>query len=176
MDVRPAKTQISLGIRPVWSESLLCAQWVAKESSLFFMRTAKTLIRLGGCRGWSESSLGAHAILLNLSCTGSNTFANNVDPDKVTYNEPSHLNLHCFLFCCWLFDAYPYLQQWLCPSAKTEKSTYGTQEWKNYHINTSGSSSMPLLRLNLIYASKGAMDKPWTRCTKLIFAPLEDMR
>ena len=30
MTVRPAKTQISLGIRPVWSESLLCAQWVAK--------------------------------------------------------------------------------------------------------------------------------------------------
>ena len=24
MSVRPAKTQISLGIRPVWSESLLC--------------------------------------------------------------------------------------------------------------------------------------------------------
>ena len=31
--VRPAKTQISLGIRPVWSESSLSA---------FFMRTAKT--------------------------------------------------------------------------------------------------------------------------------------
>ena len=29
----PAKTQISLGIRPVWSESSLCAQWVAKDSS-----------------------------------------------------------------------------------------------------------------------------------------------
>ena len=28
------KTQISLGIRPVWSESLLCAQWVAKGSML----------------------------------------------------------------------------------------------------------------------------------------------
>ena len=27
--VCPAKTQISLGIRPVWSESLLCALWVA---------------------------------------------------------------------------------------------------------------------------------------------------
>ena len=27
--VRPAKTQISLGIRLVWSESLQCAQWVA---------------------------------------------------------------------------------------------------------------------------------------------------
>ena len=30
MNVRPAKTQISMGIRPVWSESSLCTQWVAK--------------------------------------------------------------------------------------------------------------------------------------------------
>ena len=29
--VRPAKTQISLGIRPVYSESSLCAQWEAKD-------------------------------------------------------------------------------------------------------------------------------------------------
>ena len=33
LSVRPAKTQISLGIRPVWSESSLCAQWVAKDPS-----------------------------------------------------------------------------------------------------------------------------------------------
>ena len=31
--VRPAKAQISLGIRPVWSQSSLCAQWVAKDPS-----------------------------------------------------------------------------------------------------------------------------------------------
>ena len=31
--VRQAKTQISLGIRPVWSKSTLCAQWVAKDPS-----------------------------------------------------------------------------------------------------------------------------------------------
>ena len=31
VSVRPAKTQISQGIRPVWSESSLCAQWVAKD-------------------------------------------------------------------------------------------------------------------------------------------------
>ena len=31
MIVRPVKTQISLGMRPVWSESSLCAQWVAKD-------------------------------------------------------------------------------------------------------------------------------------------------
>ena len=58
MSVRPAKTQISLGICPVWSESSLCAQWVAEDPS-FPHATAKTLIRLGGCLGWSESSLGA---------------------------------------------------------------------------------------------------------------------
>ena len=33
MTVRPAKTQISLGIRPVWSETSLCAHWVAKDPS-----------------------------------------------------------------------------------------------------------------------------------------------
>ena len=31
--VRPVKTRISLGIRPVWSESSLCTQWVAKDHS-----------------------------------------------------------------------------------------------------------------------------------------------
>ena len=31
MSVCPAKTQISLGICPVWSESSLCTQWVAKD-------------------------------------------------------------------------------------------------------------------------------------------------
>ena len=31
--VSPAKTQISLGIHPVWSESLPCTQWVAKGPS-----------------------------------------------------------------------------------------------------------------------------------------------
>ena len=33
MTVRSAKTQFSLGIHPVWSESSLCAQWVAKDPS-----------------------------------------------------------------------------------------------------------------------------------------------
>ena len=33
MTVRPAKTQISPGILPVWSESSLYTQWVAKDPS-----------------------------------------------------------------------------------------------------------------------------------------------
>ena len=59
MTVRPANTQINLGICPVWSESSLCAQWVAKDGQR----------RLWS--GWSESSLGEHAILLVLSWGGS---------------------------------------------------------------------------------------------------------
>ena len=35
MAVRPAKTRISLGILPVWSESSLCTQWVVKDPSFF---------------------------------------------------------------------------------------------------------------------------------------------
>ena len=33
MSVRPAKTQIILGIRPVWSRSSLCAHWVGPKVS-----------------------------------------------------------------------------------------------------------------------------------------------
>ena len=62
MNVRPAKTQITLGILPVWS--------------VFAVRMKKAwvlsypLIRQGGFPDWSESSLGA-LILLVLSCCGS---------------------------------------------------------------------------------------------------------
>ena len=60
MTVRPAKTQISLGIRPVCSESSLSA--CRKRGSLATQwAQAKTLIRLGGCPGWSESSLGTQS-------------------------------------------------------------------------------------------------------------------
>ena len=33
--VRPAKTRISLDIRPVWSGSSLCAQWISQDPSFF---------------------------------------------------------------------------------------------------------------------------------------------
>ena len=60
MTVHPVKTQISLGIRPVWSESLLSA-WRKLGSLATHWAQAKTLIRLGGCPGWSESLLGAQS-------------------------------------------------------------------------------------------------------------------
>ena len=54
--VRPAKTQISLGIRPVWSEPLLCTLWVAKDPN-FLQADSKD----SGCPGWSASLLGTQS-------------------------------------------------------------------------------------------------------------------
>ena len=57
--VHPAKTQISLGIRPVWSVFSVCSTGSLgpKLSSCGQRR----LISLGRCSGWSESSLGAQS-------------------------------------------------------------------------------------------------------------------
>ena len=64
-----AKTQISLGIRPVWSIFAVHMKnpWVLS----YPMSTQWRLIRLGRCPGWSESWLGARVILLVLSIDGS---------------------------------------------------------------------------------------------------------
>ena len=52
----PAKTQISLGIRPVWS---VFAVHMKKAWILSYpLRTKRWLIRLGRCPGWPKSSLG----------------------------------------------------------------------------------------------------------------------
>ena len=56
MTVRPAKTPISLGIRPVFSARKKNA-WVISYPMSAHLR----LIRLGRCPGWSESLLEAHS-------------------------------------------------------------------------------------------------------------------
>ena len=82
MTVRPAKTQISLGIRLIWSESPLCAHWVAKDPSFrhavaFVMRTAKTLIEWADHTGWMPRLIWVCAVrtvtLLILSFRGSSS-------------------------------------------------------------------------------------------------------
>ena len=64
VEMRPSQTQISLGIRLVWSQSFLSALTVAKDLTwrATFMWTAKTLIRLGGCPGLSESARGTQPL------------------------------------------------------------------------------------------------------------------
>ena len=69
--VRPAKTQISLDIRPVWSESLLSAWRKLGPLATHWAHSEDSDQTVGECPGWSESSLGAHDILLVLSLGGS---------------------------------------------------------------------------------------------------------
>ena len=61
MTLRPAKTQISLGIRPVWSESSLSA-WRKLGSLATHWAHSEDSDQTGRCPGWSESSLGAQSL------------------------------------------------------------------------------------------------------------------
>ena len=67
MSVRPAKTQISLGIRPDWSESSLCAQWVAKGPS-FLHANSEDSDQTGRMPRLIWVFAGRTLILLVLSC------------------------------------------------------------------------------------------------------------
>ena len=69
--VRPANTQISLGIRPVWSEFSLWAQWVAKEPS-FLHEDSEGTDQTGRMPRLIWVFAGRTLILLVLSCSGSN--------------------------------------------------------------------------------------------------------
>ena len=76
--MRPAKTQITLGIRPVWSESSLSAwsnlgylatHWAHSEDSDQTGWMPRLIWVFAICPGWSESLLGAHSLCF--SCRSS---------------------------------------------------------------------------------------------------------
>ena len=69
MSVRPAKPQISLGIRPVWSESSLCSQWVAKGPR-FHHADSEDSDQIGRMPRLIWVFAGRTLILLVLSCRG----------------------------------------------------------------------------------------------------------
>ena len=68
--VRTTKTQISLGIRPVWSEYSLCAQWVAKDPR-FLHADSEDSDQTGRMPRLSWVFAGCTVILLVLSWGGS---------------------------------------------------------------------------------------------------------
>ena len=70
VSVRPAKTQISLGIRPVWSESSLCTQWVA-EDPRFLHADSEDSDQTGQMPRLIRIFAGHTLVLLVLSCHGS---------------------------------------------------------------------------------------------------------
>ena len=66
MSMRPVKTQISLGIHPVWSESSLCAKYVAKDPRFIHVDSKDS-----DQTGLIWVFAGRTLTLLVLSCRGS---------------------------------------------------------------------------------------------------------
>ena len=103
MTVHQTKTQISLDICPVWSESSLALNGLLRVQT-FIMWTAKTLIRLDGCPGWSESLQGTQAILLVLSWGGSSYILANWHWPGIFMIQSTHC---LFNLSAWVQYLYP---------------------------------------------------------------------
>ena len=90
LSVRPAMTQISLGIRPVWSESSLCAQWVDKIPR-FLHADSEDSDQTGRMPRLIWVFDGHTTILLALSCCGWNENLQNDLFNNVS-NKPALLD------------------------------------------------------------------------------------
>ena len=105
MAVRPAKTEISLGIRPVWSESSLCAQWVAKDLSVLHA-DSKDSDQTGQMPRQIWVFAGRTLVLLVLSCRSSYCFQRSVTKGRKRYLIVFLHNVAYFYFITSLsFDA-----------------------------------------------------------------------
>ena len=102
MSVHRAKTQISLGFLPVWSESSLCAQWEAKNPSFLHADSEDS-----DQTGWMPRLIwvfaGRTAILLVLSCRGSTVFWL-VIPSTEFFIKVKLDNEALLPILCWLID------------------------------------------------------------------------
>ena len=88
MSLRPAKSQISLGIRPVWSESSQCAQWVAEDPS-FLHAHSEDSDQTGRMPRLIWVFAGRTLTLLVLSSRGLLT-----DPVFLLFHQTCHWNFH----------------------------------------------------------------------------------
>ena len=92
MSVRPAKTQISLGIRPVWSDSSLCAHWVARYPS-FLHADSEDSDQTGRLPRLIWVFARCTLILLVLSWGGSNVFMENWQKLSFSYLQIPSLSV-----------------------------------------------------------------------------------
>ena len=125
MTLRPAKTQISLGIRPVWSESSLCAQWVAKDPRFLLEKTDQT----GQMPKLIRVFAGRRVILLFLSWGGSFCYriCLSHNTGKMACND-----LYLDIFCIntyTIFNRKPAINSLIHNKLSTDKIS----TWIKYH-------------------------------------------
>ena len=111
MSVHPAKTQISLGIRPVWSESSLCAQWVAMDPR-FLHADSEDSDQTGRMPRLIWVFAGRTVTLLVLSCRGSIVLLRNNDSSllllsvvffffKIKFGTDSYISVLNHIMASW---------------------------------------------------------------------------
>ena len=105
MTVRPVKTLIRLGRCPVWSESSLCTEWVAKDPR-FLHADSEDSDQTGRMPRLIWVFAGRTRILLVLSCCGSHGFF--VAP-YVNINRP-YVSNTCYKCSCLLFSVCSWLE------------------------------------------------------------------
>ena len=141
MNVPPAKTQISLGIRPVWSESSLCAQWVAKKTRFLHADS-----EYSDRTGWMP-----RLIWVSAGCTC--YFAGFVLRWLINVGSGSHENksgdtMFAILFCLWLLiythiwkNGYFQIQTW---------NHFWNLGWNDWNLLPRTTSSYLIMLLSVI--------------------------
>ena len=117
MSVRPSKTQISLGIRPVWSESSLCAHWVAKDPR-FLHADSEDSDQSGRMSRLIWVFAGRTLTLLVLSCRGSYIVKWKLKNWRIIHHI-SCWNLWNFFFFIWPIGNNTYTLMSLSPIIKS---------------------------------------------------------
>ena len=99
--VRPAKTQISLGIRPVWSEPSLCIKSVAKDPS-FLHVDSEDSDQTGRMPRLIWVFAGRTATLFVLSCGAAQmgSFHSSAAQPKQLYNQEYGSIKGIYSVCC----------------------------------------------------------------------------
>ena len=101
--MHPAKTQISLGIHPAWSESSVCAQWVAKDPR-FLHADSEDSDQTGRIRRLIRVFTGCIVTLLVLSCCGFMDIGQRV-PQKTIFKGFYHMSRNMTKPTKWLRPA-----------------------------------------------------------------------
>ena len=130
--VRPAKTQISLGIRPIWSESSLCARWVAKDPS-FLHADREDSDQTGRMPRliWVFAGCTCHFVgfvMRRLRCSYNKA-----------YTEVKHLELtitHHFLVVVWTFKTI-HAYKITCAFFANSSGRPVSQKWRFRSFNSS---------------------------------------
>ena len=120
--MRPAKVQISLGIRAVWSEPFMCALWISKDATFLHLHN-EDRSDCTGARAEFKFSLGTYKcqmlrfLTLRLNCiraffTKPLVNVRRCGRCRLIFHESNH-GLYCLI--PFKLNKLPHTIYWKCP-------------------------------------------------------------